>query len=339
MKSSQGKEQQLDRRTFLTAAGTLAGTTLTASLLGCRSNPTRGRNGLIPVRLQADWYPQPEQGGFYTGIVKGIYEAEGLDVSIIPLNPYGSAVQLLASGHAEFGLGSSDAVLQYVSNGLPLVAVGATMQHDPQALMVHPDSPVHNFTDLENRSVAAQPGATWLRYLVGKYKLKNVHETPATHSVANFLADPTYIQQIFATSEPFFVTRAGGTYRTLLISQTGYDPYRVFFTRRDLIEQNPEVVARFVRASIKGWQEYLQDPAPANAFILKLNPAQNPDQMKFTIQAMKDGNFITGADKSGADIGKMNAERWTALNQQLTSLGVITNPIDPTQAYSLKFIS
>jgi len=325
----------LNRRKFLTTACAIAGATLT----GCHSTPTRGRNGLIPVRLQADWYPQPEQGGFYTGVVKGFYEAEGLDVSIIPLNPYGSGVQLVASGHAEFGLHSSDAMLKYVSNGLPLVAVGATMQHDPQALMVHPESPVHTFADLEGRSVAAQPGATWLRYLVSRYNLKNVHETPATHSVANFLADPTYIQQIFATSEPFFVTRAGGTYRTLLISQTGYDPYRVFFTRRDLIEQSPDVVAKFVKASIKGWQEYLRDPAPANALILKLNPAQNPDQMKFTIQAMKEGGFITGADKSGADIGKMNAERWTALNQQLTSLGVITHPIDPTQAYSLQFIS
>jgi NitT/TauT family transport system substrate-binding protein len=51
----------------------------------------------------------------------------------------------------------------------------------------------------------------------------------------------------------------------MLISGAGYDPYRVFFTRRDLIEQHPDIVAKFVRATIKGWQEYLRDPGPANA--------------------------------------------------------------------------
>jgi NitT/TauT family transport system substrate-binding protein len=292
----------------------------------------------MPVRLQADWYPQPEQGGYFNAIVQGYYQAEGLDVSVLPLSQYGSGFQVVSSGGAEFGLNASDGVLEAVSNGLPLVAVGATMQHDPQAIMVHKNSPVHSFADLEGLSVAAQPGATWFRYIVSKYRLKNVRETPATHSIANFLADPNYIQQIFVTSEPYFVTKAGADYRTMLISSTGYDPYRVFFTRRDYMEQHPDVVAKFVRATIKGWKDYLRDPTKANELILKLNPAQNPEQMKFTIAALKDGGFITGLDASGADTGKMTPARWAATNNQLTELGVIRDRIDPTTAYSLKFL-
>ena len=212
------------------------------------------------------------------------------------------------------------------------------MQHDPQAMMVHKDSPIHDFAELEGHSVAAQPGATWFKFIVSKYHLKDVRETPATHSIANFLADPDYIQQVFVTSEPYFVRQAGADFRTMLISSAGYDPYRVFFTRKDYMEQHPDIVARFVRATIKGWQEYLRNPGPANALILKLNPAQNPAQMQFTLQALKDGNFITGPDASGAGIGKMTPARWAATNEQLTALGVIRNPIDPTSAYTLKFL-
>src|SRR5271168_4596988 len=172
-------------------------------LAGCHSNqPSTEKSGLTPVRLQADWYPQPEQGGYYTAVVKGYYQAEGLDVTILPLGQYTSCPQIVASGGAEFGLGSSDQILETVSNGLPLVAISATMQHDPQAIMLHKDSPIHGFAQLEGHSVAAQPGSTWFKFIVSKYHLKETRETPATHSIANFLADPNYIQQIFVTSEP-----------------------------------------------------------------------------------------------------------------------------------------
>jgi NitT/TauT family transport system substrate-binding protein len=313
--------------------------TLTAFVSACKSNQLpASTNGLTPVRVQMDWYPQPEQGGYFTSVVKGYYKAEGLDVTIIPLGQYGSGLQVVSSGGAEFGLGATDNILEAVSNGLPLVAVGATMQHDPQAIMMHKDSSVHDFPDLEGHAVAAQTGATWFKYVVSKYHLKDVREIPATHSIANFLADPNYIQQIFVTSEPFFVQNAGVEFRTKLISSAGYDPYRVFFTRTDYAAQHPDIVAKFVHATIKGWQEYLRDPGPANTLILSLNPAQNAKQMQYTVQALKDGDFITGPDKSGADIGKMTAERWKSTNDQLTSLGVIRKPIDPTTAYTLKFL-
>ena len=334
-------EKQLAHMTFLQAAcvRAVASLALLAVVAGCHGNSAATeKNGLIPVRLQADWYPQPEQGGYYTALVNGYYRAQGLDVTILPLSPYASGPQIVSSGGAEFGLGSSDQILEAVSNGLPLTAIGATMQHDPQAIMVHKDSPVHDFSDLEGRSVAAQPGATWFKFIVNKYHLKDTRETPATHSIANFLADPNYIQQIFITSEPYFVRNAGADFRTMLISGAGYDPYRVLFIRNDYMQQHPDVAAKFVRASIQGWQEYLRDPGPANALILKLNPAQNPAQMEYTLQALKDGRLITGPDASGAEIGKMTPARWASTNQQLTALGVIRKPIDPATAYTLKFL-
>ena len=306
-------------------------------MAGCHGGAARPANGLTPVRLQLDWYPQPEHGGFYTALLKGYYKQAGLDVTLVPLPQYGSAAQLVATGQAQFGLGSSDQILEWDSNGLPLVAVAATMQHDPQAIMVHAGSPIHDFKDLEGQSIAAQTGATWLKYVIARYHLKQVRENPSTLSIANFLEDPNYVQQVFVTSEPFFAQQAGTKVRTLLISSSGYDPYRVQFTTRQYAAAHPDVVRKFVQASIRGWEDYLHDPGPTDAYLLKLNPALNPAQEAFTAKALRNGGFITGGDASGAKVGRMTAARWQAMDEQLKSLGLLKGTLDPATAYSLNY--
>ncbi len=308
-------------------------------LTSCHRSYTQGEQdtGLIKVTLQADWYPQPEHGGFYTALVKGYYKQEGLALSIQPGGPYVVVPQQVASGAAQFGMASSDQILESVADGQPLVAVAATMQRDPQGIMVHRDSPIHSFADLNGHTVAVKLGSTWFEYLLKRYKLDGVREIPATFSVANFVADPHYIQQAFATSEPYFARQAGVETRVLLTSDAGYNPYRVMFTTRDFLSQNPDVVGRFVRASLKGWRDYLNDPTDGNAAVSKVNPALNPQWMQFTWQALRDGGFVTGDDRTGSQLGKMEADRWTTMYNQLLELKVIQKAFDPATAYTLQF--
>ncbi len=320
---------------FRSAAAVVAFAALIVT--GCHRQQATSVNGVTTVRLQLDWYPQPEHGGFYTALNLGYYKAEGLDVTIVPLPQYGSVGQLVASGKADFGLASSDQILAWDASGLPMDAVAATMQHDPQAVMVHKDSPIQGFKDLDGHSVASQPGAVWLKFVISKYGLKNVRGVPSTLSIANFLADPNYVQQIFITSEPFFAKQAGAEVRTFLISSSGYDPYRVQFTTHEFASEHPDIVAKFVRASIRGWNEYLRDPAPTNTLLLQLNPALNPAQETYTAQALRDGGFVNGGDASGSQTGRMSAARWTASYEQLKSLNILDGPLDPSTAYDLKF--
>lgn len=311
---------------------------ITLVAAGCRhSANAKNGNGPVKVILQADWYPQPEHGGFYTALVKGYYKDEGLDVSIQPGGPYVSVERQVAVGEAQFGMSSSDKILESIADGQPLVAVAATMQHDPQGVMVRKDSPIRSFADLNGHTVAIKTGSTWWEYIAKRYKLNNVHEVPAMMNVANFVADPNYVQQAFATSEPFFAQQAGIETRVLLTSDAGYSPYRVMFTTRDFVAQHPEAVDGFVRASLKGWRDYLNDPAAAHAEIAKLNPALNAAWMQFTWQALRDGHFVTGSDPSGAQLGQMDPARWTTMYQQLLDLKVIDKPIDPATAYTLQF--
>src|SRR5579862_7249867 len=241
---------------------------LSFSVLGCSRPASNG--GLTKVVLQADWYPQPEHGGFYTALAKGFYKDEGLDVTILPGGPYITVEKQVTAGAAQFGMGSSDKVLESNAEGLALVAVAATMQHDPQGIMVRKDSPVRTFSDLNGHSIAVKVGeSTWFEFIVKRFQLNNIQTIPSMMNVANFVADPNYVQQAFATSEPYFANKAGVETRVLLTKDAGYDPYRVMVTTRSFLDQHPEVVGKFVRASVRGWREYLNDPAAAHEMIAK----------------------------------------------------------------------
>jgi NitT/TauT family transport system substrate-binding protein len=156
-------------------------------LVGCHRSTSQSEQGLTRITLQADWYPQPEHGGFYTALVKGYYKEEGLDLSIQPGGPYVVVPQQVASGSAQFGMASSDQILESVAGGQALVAVAATMQRDPQGIMVRKDSPIRSFADLNGHTVAVKLGSTWFEYLLKRYKLDGVRDVPATFSVANFV--------------------------------------------------------------------------------------------------------------------------------------------------------
>jgi NitT/TauT family transport system substrate-binding protein len=312
--------------------------TLLLTLTACHQQPA-DNSGLTHVFLQTDWYPQPEHGGFYDAQVKGFYKAEGLDVTLIPGGPFANSAAQLANGKIQFAMDSSDHVLEAIANAdQPIIAIGATMQHDPQGVMVHAESPIHTFADLEGHAVSVRPGAVWWQFIVHQFHLTRVREVPLTYSIANFVRDPGYIQQCFLTSEPYFANGAGTPARVLLISDAGYNPYRVFITSTGYMAAHPDVVAKFTRASVRGWRDYMQDPTAANAVIQKLNPAMNRDWARFSYEQLKKGNFITGEDPTGAQTGQFDPARWQTMYQQLLDLHVLNHPIDLSKAYTTQFL-
>src|SRR4051812_30311507 len=160
------------------------------------------------VVLQTDWFPQAEHGGFYQALAKGFYAAAGLDVDILPGGP-GSGIKLkVAKGEADFGMNRSDDVLMAVAQGLPLVMVAASLQHDPMALMVHDESPVRSFKDLAGRVVIGNVGLAYFPFLERKYGI-TFEKRQNTFGIGEFLANPDLIQQCVVTSEPFFAQQLG----------------------------------------------------------------------------------------------------------------------------------
>ena len=293
--------------------------------------------GATPVRLITDWYPQPEHGGFYQAMLKGYYRDAGIDIEIMPGGPNTFAVQRVAMGRAEFGMGSGDDVLTANDRGIPIVAVGMTMQNDPQGVMVHESSPVRSLADLENHTVAVVPGTAWFPYLVRKYGFKNLREVPHTFSVGSFVKDPNYIQMCFITSEPYFAQLQGARPRVLLIRDSGYAPYRVFFTRREFLQKNEAVVRAFVAASLRGWREYLADPAAVNQELSRRNPELTKAKMEYSVRVLAEQKFVLGDPAKGEVHGRMLATRWQAQYDLLRDLKVIRGDFKLADAWTDAF--
>jgi NitT/TauT family transport system substrate-binding protein len=288
--------------------------------------------------LQTDWFPQAEHGGYYQALAKGFYAEAGLDVEIWPGGP-GSGIKLkVARGDAQFGMLRSDDLILANSAGLPLVMVSATMQHDPQALMVHADSPVKTFKDLDGRAVIGNAGMVFYPYLEKKYGI-TIERRQNTYGLGEFLSNPDAIQQCLVTNEPFFAEQNGRKVRTLPLAASGYDCYQVLFTRRELIRSSPDVVRAFVQASIRGWRDYLDhDPAPANAIILKRNPNMTPALLKFSRDAVIRHSFVRGDRAKGEDIGQLSPTRLAEQMETLLNLKIMDKPVDISSVATTEFL-
>ena len=293
---------------------------------------------LRKVVFQTDWFPQAEQGGYYQALAKGFYREAGLTVDIRP-GGNGVGIKLpVAKGDADFGMNRSDDVMVAASRGLPLVIVAATFQHDPQALLVHGDSPVKSFKDLSGRSVTAALSMTWIPFIQKKYGIK-FDLKPVNYALASFLADKEAIQQCLVTNEPFFAQQHGVPVRTLALVDSGYDVYHAIFCRRDLARTEPAVVRAFVWASIRGWRDYLSgDPSPAHGLILKRNAQMTPEQLAFSRGEMILRSLVSSDAVRGEDIGQISLTRLSEEIDVLLDLKLLDAPIAVSAVASREFL-
>jgi NitT/TauT family transport system substrate-binding protein len=290
------------------------------------------------VVLQTDWFPQGEHGGYYQALAKGFYAEAGLDVDIWPGGP-GAGIKLkVARGDAHFGMDRSDNVILAVSNDMPFVMVMATMQHDAQGLMVHANSPVKTFPDLDGRVVIGNVGMAWFPYLERRFGIR-IERRQNTYGLGEFLANPDIIQQCLITNEPFFAEKNGRKVRTLRLSASGYDCYQAVFSRRDFIRTSPAVVRAFVHASIRGWRDYLDgDPGPANTIILQRNREMTPELLKFSRDELIRHAFVQGDASKGEDIGHLSLERLTDEMNTLLSLKILPAPVPISSVATTEFL-
>ena len=270
-----------------------------------------------------DWIPEPEHGGYYAADRLGLWKAEGVTVNVLVGGPNSEIEKRVALDPFGLGIVRGDSVFVAVERGLPIVAVNAYFQHDPQGIMVRDDSPVKTFADLENRDIAMQIGATWLQYLQKKYALSRIRVRPVTGNVANFVKDPDWITQAYPTSEPYYALKEGVRSRVLQISESGFDPYRVIIANRQLVEKHPELVARFSRGAYRGWQEYYRNPQPIHDYLLSISPTMEDGGMRFSYVTLRQLRLVEGDPTRAEAMGAVDLERWRSLGLILKDLGVI----------------
>jgi NitT/TauT family transport system substrate-binding protein len=299
---------------------------------------------LDKVTFGTNWLAEGEQGGFFQALADGTYRRYGLDVAILPGGPNANNRILLPVGKIDFFL-SANTLQSFdaVANNIPTVEVAAMFQKDPQVFLAHPDQGIDKFTDLKNLTLfVSQEGvASYYQWLKADYGFKDSQVKPYTFNAQPFILDKKSAMQGYATSEPFAVEReAKLTPKVFLLADQGFSAYSTLIeTRRDLVDKKPDLVQRFVDASIIGWYDYIyHDNSAGNAMIKKLNPDMTDDLLAYCVAKLKQYGIVDSGDAATLGVGAMTDARMKEFFDQMVHAGVVKAGLDYKKGYTLQFV-
>jgi NitT/TauT family transport system substrate-binding protein len=340
---------RLNRRQLIKYGSLALGSSIMAACTNNSSNTpvesatTSSSGKLDKITYGTNWYAEAEHGGFYQAVATGIYQEHGLDVTIKMGGPQVNGTQLLMGGAVDFFMGYGADAIKAIEEGIPKITVAAIFQKDPQVLIAHPGVGHETLEKLKGKPilVAAISNTTFWPFLKAKYKFGDEQRRPYNFNPGPFLADKNSVQQGYITSEPLAIKKQGGFEPVImLLADSGYTPYSTTIeTKKELVEKNPDLVQRFVDASIKGWYSYLDNPRPGNQLIKQQNPEMKDDQLAFGLQKIKEHGIIISGEAEKKGIGSMTEDRWKSFFDTMATQGVFKKETDYKQAFTLKFIN
>jgi NitT/TauT family transport system substrate-binding protein len=291
------------------------------------------------VTFLTSWFAQAEHGGFYQAKATGLYEKAGLDVTIKMGGPQVNNSQLLLAGETDFMMGYDIQVLKGREQNLPLVTVASSFQFDLQGLMAHDD--VADIAGLKGRPIliAGSSRTTFWPWLRTKYGFTDDQIRPYTFNLQPFFADKTMAQQGYLSSEPFQAQQQNEKVKFFLLADGGYPPYgSTIVTTEKMVAEKPDVVARFVKASLEGWRDYIENPAPGNALIKADNPKMSDAQIAFALVKLKETKALDKGDGATLGIGIITAERYKQIYDFLVAAGLLDPKTDWKKAFDDRFV-
>jgi len=300
---------------------------------------------LDKVSFGTNWVPEGEHGGFFQALADGTYKKYGLDVTIVPGGPNDNNRMLLIAGKLDFFMAANTLMsFDAVANNVPVVTVAAIFQKDPQVFVTHPEANITRLEQLKPLTlfVSKEGISSYFQWLKTEYGFNEAKVKPYTFNSQPFIANPQSAMQGYVTSEPFAIEKAAHFKPgVILLADYGFNSYSTLIeTRRDLIGKKPDLVQRFVDASIIGWYNYLYgDNSPGNALIRKLNPEMTDELLAYSVRKMKEHGIVDSGDTVRDGIGAMSDERVASFYEKMVRAGVVRPDIDFRNAYTLRFIN
>jgi NitT/TauT family transport system substrate-binding protein len=296
------------------------------------------------IVLGTNWLAQAEHGGYYQAKAEGYYEAAGLDVSIKMGGPQVNTAQLLIAGALDFAMISNSFIpINMVKENIPFIAVASMFQKDPQILMAHKELGLKTLADVKGRPTAISTDAvdTYWKFLKVAFGFTDDQIRPYSFSVAPFLVEKSLIQQGYLTNEPFRAKEAGVDPQVFLLADFGYSSYsELLMCSKKMVTEHPDVVKRFVEASIKGYATFLHGPHDkALALIKKDNPDYTDKAAAEAIEAMNGSGLLESGSAQTLGIGSMTDERWKDFFDTMVKAGVYPQSLDYKSSYTLQFVN
>jgi NitT/TauT family transport system substrate-binding protein len=317
---------------------------LVVALAGAVS-PAGAQQRLDKVSFGTNWLAEGEHGGFYQALADGTYKKYGLDVTIVPGGPNVNNRILLPVGKLDFYMSANTLQgFDAVEQNIPAIAVAAMFQKEPQVLMAHPGQGIESFIDLKKLTlfISREGVASYFQWLKAEFGFSEAQVKPYTSNPQPFLADKRSAMQGYVTSEPYAIeTQAGFKPKVFLIADQGFNSYSTLIeTRRDLVEKRPELVQRFVDASILGWANYLYgDNRAANALIKRQNPEMTDGLLAYALATMKQHGIVDSGAALALGIGAMTDSRMKDFFDKMVRAGVVKASLPFARSYALQFVN
>jgi NitT/TauT family transport system substrate-binding protein len=299
---------------------------------------------LDKVSFGTNWVAEAEHGGFYQALADGTYKKYGLDVTIVPGGPNANNRILLPVGKIDFYMSANTLqAFDAVEQNVPTIEVASLFQKDPQVLIAHPDQNIKKLIDLKRLTlfISKEGVATYFQWLKADFGFKEEQVKPYTFNPQPFLADKKSAMQGYVTSEPFAIEKQGNFKpKIFLLANEGFSSYSTLIeTRRELVEKKPELVQRFVDASIIGWYNYIYgDNKAANAIIKRENPEMSDDLLAYSVAKMKEYGIVDSGDSLSLGVGAMTDARMQDFFDKMVRAGVVKAGLDFRKSYTLKFV-
>jgi NitT/TauT family transport system substrate-binding protein len=311
-------------------------------LLGCEVPPSA--KAPDEVTLQLKWVHQAQFAGFYVAQEKGYYARENLRVTFLEGGKDVDLGQRVQSGQADFGVLTPEFILKKRSQGGALTAIAAIYRRSAVVFVAKADSGIVRPTDFMGKTVAA--GNPWgsqtdfemqFRAMMRRLDLdiSKVNVVPYDPAYTAFYSGEVQVSPAYSTGGLIKMRQKG-----LQLNLIWPDDYGIHFysdtlaTSDRLIAENPDLVTRFLRASLRGWRDAVEDYLQAVAVTLQYARVPDPELQTAMMEAMLP-LVHTGEDR----IGWMTPEMWQGMVDVLLEEGLLKAPCDAKQAYTLRFLS
>ena len=303
--------------------------------VGCRA----AEQPLDEVTVQLAWYHQTQFAGFYAADQNGYYAEEGLDVTLrASPRPGADVPAIVGADEADFGVIAGAALVPARSSGVPVKAVAVIQRQNPIVLVTRADSGIRRPADLPGRTIRKlDPGtAPTFAAMMGSLGLDpaTVHQVDVEFDLDAFAKGQVDAYAVYITSLLPAVHERGLDLNVIYPDDYGVHLYGdTLFTSDRLIQEHPDLVLRFVRATLRGWRWVVENAEEAGRLALKYDPALDADGQVAQMQASLP-LIHTGEDR----VGWMRAEVWQGTHDVLLTQVVLAEPVDIDSVYTMEFL-
>jgi len=318
-------------------------------LLVAACSPSTDGNGenngpLTQTSIQFSWVHTIEFAGFYNAIDRGYYEEGGLDVvlkegGIDDSGNYIDPLQRVIDGEADFGVFGADQLILARAEGAPVVAIATIYQRSPVALISLADKGIQTPQDLEGKRVGVSFGSddTYFNAMLASQGVdqSKVTTEAADPSLEALIGGDVDAQMGFVTNEAVTLRQEGFEINVMLPSDYGIDVYsNVIFTTEGVINNQPDLVEKFLEATMRGYEEAVADPAQAAQLSVEWNDSLSVENEQASMQAS-----LPLLRPVGSKLGMMTAESWEGAHQFVLEQGLLNDPVDVSEVYTLSFLN